>query len=530
MKIEVTGKGAEYVIDFVPMGHIAYTGSEHSTVPKDLTITASTVQGFFDAFSNALNAFWQLEALEKKIEYADSITFKIDPAIANSSIVYDRQMGITQANPNSKKIDLSKGNFSIPAGTQIQEVITRLITQSKFIIDQLGLDKQNTTPTDVQTSLTQILNTFKTTVQVSYVGTNTSGATLPGIFDNIRNTYPKQFNYSILQYHVYDPKHPAAPTLTDPRQYVVKEYNYLYTGKNVDITDLKINFDSTFYTAVNTYTTALPSTETSASTSVNTILNTQASLLLSPQLLGKLNIIPGLNQIPNLTPNRYKNIVNDQRDNVGLNTIKNPAAQTAANVMKSLYTNQKQEMISVELSILGDPTLIKQDDWLYSPNPRGSATGVLGSFFSQFSQHTVAAKYGQIKMDGGELIVSLTINTPIDIDTDWDNRGLMFPQPGTVPSLFSGLYRVISIKNSFSGGKFSQVLSLVRHSMSDIINSSAPSNAANGRDTTTNIQQNLNSTNQTVAGQASSSLGGEATINSEGKVTSEYDATRYGGG
>lgn len=170
--------------------------------------------------------------------------------------------------------------------------------------------------------------------------------------------------------------------------------------------------------------------------------------------------------------------------------------------MKSLYTNQSQEMVSVDLSILGDPTLIKQDDWLYSPNPRGIGNNVVSQFFGQFSQSTIAQKYGQIKMDGGELMVTLTVNTPIDIDTDWTNRGLVFPQPGTVPSLFSGLYRVHKIKNDFTGGKFSQVLSLVRHSMSDIITSSAPSNASNGRDATTDIQSGLNSTNQTVAGKA----------------------------
>ena len=390
----------------------------------------------------------------------------------------------------------------MPAGTQIQEVITRLLQQSDYIIGQLGLDLQNTDASTVQTSSTQILNTFKTTIQTNYIGTDSSGATLPGAFDNVRNTYPKQFTYNILQYHVYDAKHPAAPTLSDPRPYVVKQYNYLYTGKNLDITDLKIHFDSTFHTAINAYTNQLPSTDATASTAVDTILGNQVSLLLSPQLLGSLNIIPGLNQVPNLTPNRYRNIVNDQRDNALMNTIKNPSAQTAANVMKSLYTNQSQEMVSVDLSILGDPTLIKQDDWLYSPNPRGIGNNVVSQFFGQFSQSTIAQKYGQIKMDGGELMVTLTVNTPIDIDTDWTNRGLVFPQPGTVPSLFSGLYRVHKIKNDFTGGKFSQVLSLVRHSMSDIITSSAPSNASNGRDATTDIQSGLNSTNQTVAGKA----------------------------
>jgi len=510
MKIEVTSKGAEYKLDFVPMGHIAYLGgssgsSEYSTVPKDLTINASTVQGFFDAFTNALDAFWRLESLEKKTEYSDSITFKIDPNIATSTIVYDKQMSIAQANPNSKQIDLSKGNFSIPAGTQIQEVINRILQQSSYIIGQLGLDKQNTASKEVQTSLTQILNTYKTTIQVSYIGTNTSGATVNGAFDNIRNVYAKQLNYSISQYHVYDAVHPAAPTLSDARPYIIKQYNYLYTGQNNDITDLKINFDTTFYTAVNSYTNQVASTETTASTSVDTILGTSTSLLLSPQLLGALNVIPGLNQIPNLTPNKYKNIVNDQRDNIGFNTIKNPASQTAANVMRSIYSGDAK-MINVELSILGDPTLIKQDDWLYTPNPR-STNNIFNQFLSQFD---LAKKYGQIKMDGGELVVSLKVNTPIDIDTDWTNKGLVFPAPGTVPSLFSGLYGVTIIKNSFSGGVFTQVLNLYRLSNSDIITSSAPADATNGRDTTTTTQTNLNSANQTVAGQANSKLGTSA--------------------
>ena len=492
--IDVTGKGAEYKVEFVPVGHIAYT-PEHATVPKDLTITVDTVGNFFNAFQNALNAFWQLEALDKKTQYPDTIAFNVDPAIAKCTLLYNKQMDISQANPDSagSTIDLSKGNFSIPAGTQIQEVITRVIQQSDYITGQLGLDKQNDNPSTVQTSETQVLNAFRTTVQAKY-----------GSFDNITNKYAKNFTYSILQYNVYDAKHPAAPTLTDPRPYVVKNYNYLYTGKNIDITDLKIHFDSTYYTAVNSYTNTVPSTNATASTALDTLLSAGAGLLLSPQLLGALGVIPGLGGVANLTPNRFKNIVGDQRQTTGLNTIKNPGAQTGANVLNSLYTNQKQEMISVDLTILGDPTFLKQDDWLYSPNPTAG-----GSIFNQLlSQFSVAQKYGQIKMDNGELIVSLTINTPIDIDTDWTNQGLMYPPIGSVPSLFTGYYRVISIKNNFSAGKFTQVLSLVRNSNSDIINSSAPANSAGNRGISGLVQSGLGSLNSTVSGAVGSLVSG----------------------
>jgi hypothetical protein len=40
---------------------------------------------------------------------------------------------------------------------------------------------------------------------------------------------------------------------------------------------------------------------------------------------------------------------------------------------------------------------------------------------------------------------------------------MIFPQRGTEPvGQFSGLYKVLTVQNNFSGGKFTQVLSLLR--------------------------------------------------------------------
>ena len=563
MKIEVTSKGAEYKLEFVPMSEQAKQ-KEYATVPKNITVNAKTVDDFFNAkiatsFTAQLNEYWRAEATKKSVQYADSIEFNIDNAIGSCKIVYPKQASIQQANPNSKGIDLSTGNFSIPAGTQIQEIINKIILSSDYMVGQLGLDKQEDNPSNVQTGETQILNSFKTTVSNTYAGTDAGGTQTVSAFDNMRNNYAKHFTYNIHQYPVYDAKHPAAPTMTDSRPYTVKSYNYIYTGKNIDILDLKINFDTTYYTAVNSYTTEKASTNSTPSTAIDSILDYGASLLLSPQLLGSLGILPGFNQIKNLTPLRYKNIVGDQRDN-GMGIINDPAKQTAANVQRSLLTDQKQEMISLDLQIVGDPTFLKQDDWLYNPNP--NASGIFNGALSQFD---LAQKYGQIKMDGGELIVSVRINTPQDLDSDITNQGLMYPPIGSVPSLFSGQYKVISIKNTFTGGKFTQALSLIRLSNSDIIDSSAPTNL--GRGAVGILQNSLNSLNGTVQGavngvvgqavgavgtaatnlgqsvlglvnstlgsqsqSAGDSASGQATLDSAGAVSSEYDATRWGEG
>jgi hypothetical protein len=562
MGIEVTSKGAEYKLSFVPMNEQAKQ-KEYATVPKNITVNAKTVREFFDAntkgsFTQQLNEHWRAEAISKKVQFADSLEFNIDPAIANCKIVYPKQTGITQANPNSKGIDLSKGNFSIPSGTQIQEIINKIILSSDYMIGQLGLGKQEDNPSNVQASQTQILNSYKVTVSTTYAGSDSGGGQVVSAFDNIRNNYAKRFTYNVHQYSVYDPKHPAAPQLTDSRPYTVKSYNYIYTGKNIDVLDLKINFNTTYYTAVNSYTTEKASTNTTPSTAIDSILDYGASLLLSPQLLGSLGVLPGFKQLPNLTPLRFKNIVGDQRDNTGFNIINDPNKQTATNVQRSLYTDQNQEMINVDLQIVGDPTLLKQDDWLYNPNPAGSS--IFNGLLSQFD---LAQQYGQIKMDNGELIVSLRINTPNDLDSDITNQGLMTPPIGSTPSIFSGQYKVITIKNNFSAGKFTQTLNLVRLTNSDIIDSSAPANL--GRGAVGMLQNNMNSLNGTVQGAvsglvgsavskvgtsllglASSALGsqstptsdsgtsqntsGQATFDSSGAVNSQYDATRYGEG
>jgi len=546
-KIQVSNRGAEYALAFTAAGHEAHA-DEVAKIPKNITVTAKTVGEFFDAtlpnsFTSQLNKFLQQEVTDKKAESAHSYKFDIDSSIASSKIVYDKQMSLSQANPNASSIDLSTGNFSIASGTSIQEIINKVLIQSDYLIGQLGLDLQSSTPDQVQTSMTQVLNTYKTVVQTTYAGTSAAGVTTNGVFDSIRNIYPKVYTYNIHQYSVYDAKHPAAPLLTDSRPYTSKAYSYIYTGHNIDILDLNIHFDATFFTAVNAYTSSVAATQPTASIGLDTVLASGPAISLSSALMGALNLIPNFGSIQNLTPLRYKNIVNDQRDNTGMNIIANPAAQTTANLMRSVYSELQGDMQNLELTIVGDPTLLKQDDWLYSPSPTTST-----NWLAEISQSDFAQQYGHIKMDNGDLIASVTINTPVDIDIDQTNKGLMTPTIGTVPSLFSGQYIIKTIKNTFTGGTFTQVLSMIRLSNDALVAAGGAPNTGRGAVGTSQLAQGLvNSAVQTLGGLVNTGLGavataasdlynsatgnnGQATLNSSGAVDSAYDATRWGEG
>jgi hypothetical protein len=156
---------------------------------------------------------------------------------------------------------------------------------------------------------------------------------------------------------------------------------------------------------------------------------------------------------------QYKFIVDDVNITSGMNVKDRPAAQVAADVLKSIYTTQNQEMLSLQLTIVGDPTLIKQDDWLYIPDPEADSDFVDWDV----SSAAFAQKYGHIPMDRGEVVVRVIVNSPVDTDLDaGDNEGLAFPQPKYSQSLFSGQYKILTIANKFASGKFEQVLNLVR--------------------------------------------------------------------
>ena len=546
MKIEVTTRGAEYNIEFTGLNQVAHH-DEHAKIPKNLTVTAATVGEFFDAkvagsFSDQLNNFWKQEVIDKKAQFANSIDFEFDPKIASSKIISDKQMSLGQANPNGAGIDLSKGNFSITAGTPIQEVINKILIQSTFLQSQLAdpTSDSNQTPEQIAADNQAIFNSFKTTVQALYSGVNSSGEAVAGASDQQRNTWAYNFKYCVHQYHVYDAKHPAAPTQTDSRPYSVKEYYYTYTGKNIDILDLKINFDNTFFTAVNTYTAENAATNPTASSSDDQKKADGSAPSLTNSLLGALGLIPGFNSIANLTPLRIKNIVNDQRDNIGMNIILNPKAQVGANVMLSIYTQlYNGDMVNLELKIVGDPTLLKQDDWLYTPSPTTST-----NWLSAISQSDFAQKYGHIRMDDGQLMATVTINSITDLDIDQQNAGLVSPPIGSTPSLFSGQYEIKTIKNSFSGGIFEQTLTMVKNMNSDVVASGVTANAGRGAvGLVQSIQGLLNSATQSIGGLISSTLGtsgtpanpapnpaNQATTDSSGAVNLQYDATRYGDG
>jgi hypothetical protein len=446
----VTNKGSEYKVDFAPCNYSnAKYVEECAYTPADFNFTAGTVDEFFKEFAKQFNRYYQNEVYTNRAQFANSITFDVDPAILKSSIVNPLEAPLTQADPNTNDITLSKTSWSIPRGTNVQTVIDKVMYHSSFLVnDQLGLEKPKSGGDQTQPTVL-----YKTLVAAKFIGTDASGTAQEGSFDNYKNARPMALTYRIFQFTSWKGAHPAsAGTMPDPRNYNVKIYDYIYSGKNIDVVDLKINLNNAWRTIVQSYTEAVAATQASAATGNDIVLTTASALALTPSALG--TTLTPLQAVGVLTPWKISHGVADP--NTSVVSGERPAAKVVGDVVKAFRSDT--QMLDLKLTIVGDPYLLKQDDWLYVPSPN---LGV--EYNKQTGQADFAKKFGHLRMDTSELAVAINIRTPLDIDTDWTNTGLMFPTAKMATSAFSGQYFIREINSRFSQGKFEQVLSMGKY-------------------------------------------------------------------
>ena len=450
--LEANSSGSKYNITYTANGHLGHGPIKYS-IPNNITITADTVGTALDALAAAVNGFFQIDAYAKKnATYADNMKFDIDPAIYKSPITYGKGVPMGDGVPSADDIDTSKLNFSIKSGTTILAIIDRIMAQSQYLAQQLKTVGNGTDP-KIQND---IFNAYKTTVSVRYAGTLPGGEQADGVYDSRRQCLPLSITYKLGQHPSWKCENPNGATLSDSTLYTAKTYNYLYTGKNVDVIDFSLNFDMSYYSSVLGYTDNVSGSEVTGDTATDSeAAKKPPNFVFNPALM--------LKNVPNISPQRYRYILGDQNLTVGGGVISNPTAQKSADMIKSIYGNSAGDMIAVDLTIIGDPTLIKQDDWLYVASP---TNGTVYNSWDSMSQYEFAKNYGHIRMDAGEVVVSVIVNSPIDLDTDLTNQGLVYPQMGVnnqYQTLFSGQYMINTIENKFEDGKFIQVLHLVRY-------------------------------------------------------------------
>lgn len=435
-----------------------------ATPPPALPAARITASSFTHAFN-----LWQKYTTDSKHQTVpDEIAFVIDPEIAASKIVEPKQVdpGRTSVqtangtNPasqttnlpaNSPKpgVDFTKSIFSINAGSNINTIINNMIVNSDYIQKQISDSNTQQSGAGSAGARNSPTKWFKVTSKIELKQ-----------FDSTRNLFGKKITYYIQKYSHYNMTFPGAAKARPTG--VVKNYNYIYTGKNTDILDFNIQFNALY---------------------TNQVMVNRANMLALNENPGAGN--PGQNnakaetQVPYTIDPNMITYFSGAQSNITGGFHDTSQKENASNFADSIYTAFGADLLKLDLKIIGDPQFIKQDEVLFSS--RGS------------NQQLIAG--GSLAMDSGEIFAQVTFKTPVDID---ETTGLSRANSKWKEVYWSGLYKVQMVANEFTRGRFTQTLTLIRLRDKPPI-PAAPSTNASARPTA-GQQTSSNNTSSATAG------------------------------
>lgn len=249
---------------------------------------------------------------------------------------------------------------------------------------------------------------------------------------------PKVYVYSVVPYEV-----PEAVTI-GPQQrpsnsqglnrLAIKEYNYIYTGKNEDVLNFDINFNNAFML------TALADFGNNAGS--NRDLDAGKTALT--QTTGDSGAKPttsteGIESATEIGGSMGM----ETHSTESSGTYSNDVRRKIAEMFHDRITNMTVDMVTAEMEIMGDPYFIPQET---------------GNYVAQLGEKPSITQDGTMPYSTGPVLVDINFKTPFDYQVS--GATMEFPQ--VVPG-FSGTFQVWGVVNRFSKGRFTQTLKMFRH-------------------------------------------------------------------
>jgi hypothetical protein len=473
----------------------ASTTSTSSSSNKPITIKTPSIVAAYNLWQqnlvinktykhpDVITVFWtNVPTLNypSPVDFLNSKVITPDYVPISKASTYDPDIAgkNTAAKANNRKIQsstpisigqLNKQVITIDQGTSMIDVLNRAITNSTYVTNQIvdpatQNGKSTSTPT-TPGSLQSVagnknVDWFKIT---------------PVIFlkeyDTSRNSYAKDIIFCVQPYTYYNQKDPRAP-MSQPNT-ILRDYEYIYTGKNLDIIEFTIKYDHLWFNAL----AATPNKTEAVANSKNASPNKQ---MQNTTPFDPSNAAP----LPAVALSSTAQTSNFTSTDNSMKTV-------ASSVANNIYSDTMGDMITVEFTILGDPQWIKQDDIYW--NPLGAA-----------SQLTQPYANGSFTMDAGQTFVRLSFKTPVDFD---DTTGLNRNNPDIPQLLVQGIYNVIKVTSHFDGGVFTQRLEANKQP-----STTSPANQASSNSTAQRLQDQM----LTTPGPSTSIMFASTAVNSTG--------------
>jgi len=323
--------------------------------------------------------------------------------------------------------DVSVGNLQFKQSSDVVNAINQVIIQSDYARQALKkeqIDENGMIPWwRIDTEFYQIPS------EQNYAKTGTK---------------PRLIVYRVVPYRVHSgkfmPANTPAPGFDNLKKQAIKEYNYIYTGKNLDVIDFSIDIKAGFYTKF----TAGNNSQSQDVKSQASNSNVDGNNVETPPLDGQKNPVIGSVGTKTLPVGTMTS--SDRHGGGGAETVETRVARQFYEAV-----TEGADMLTVDLKIIGDPYYIGDSGLGNYSAP--TTTGL-----------TNMNDTGSVSYQTGEVDIVINFRTPIDIN---QSTGMYDFADSKILLNYSGLFKIMTVTHTFSRGEFRQVLHLNRRGMQE---------------------------------------------------------------
>lgn len=271
--------------------------------------------------------------------------------------------------------------------------------------------------------------------------------------DTAKNRPYQIFKYIISLYKIHYSKIPNYESQkinykgTDLSKLAYRNYEYIYTGNNVDVINFKIHFDHLYYEAMSRAggnSDAIGATTSPGQSDTFTIKSQKPANKSADEIK---SVIP--------SPPKYSVSQIHTGPTASQPLWSDPFYIMSKNMYESIV-NSSVGMVRGDLEILGDPFFL--------------AMGGQGNYKPETAGYGVT-KDGAVDLYNGQVFVEITFKNPDDIKSVFEGGKAKFSENRIS---FSGVYMVTKVTSKFSGGVFKQKLNILRMLQTDKNTSTTP--------------------------------------------------------
>jgi len=340
--------------------------------------------------------------------------------MAQTGLIYDKRNKVTTRAKNV--ISNNERVFNFKEGTKTTRIIEEVLLSSQW-----GKNLKDQSPDE-----NGMINWFKIEAE-TYLKPNV-------VQENVYGTNAKVYHYKVTPYLVHHSHlqnmQQAGLNYDALKANAVKEYNYIYSGENLDILSFDIRLNGAFRQFIQSDASQGSVDAKTGATQQNAVADKVDQLSLDTEISGTFSATGAASQVFRLATSSQGS---------GGAGIDNSKIRWARQFHDNILGSGSIDLVEVDIEIFGDPYFI--------------ADSGLGNFSVGPGALNINAE-GQMEYQRSELDVILNFRTPIDYDPDIGD--MIFPEETALVGQFSGLYKVIEVSNRFSGGRFTQMLKLLR--------------------------------------------------------------------